>query len=177
MHDWTTSTITLRTNGKQVVLSTHSKKVEDTKKPKLLCQKQTPKQIEKMLAAIGIIPTTEIDLNIIMADLEKAQAQRELFPHNFQDIVVAGTRLINRKGCNSGEFNPKPSIDKAGSEGNLQKKTMVASGRSNNTCNEAVTYFSEEDENDNNQGLLEKSQVTKVEEPVWMVSDDQEVEE
>ena len=52
--------------------------------------KANSKQIEKMLAAINIIPTADIDLNIVMADLEKAQEQRELFLGNFQE-EVAGT--------------------------------------------------------------------------------------
>ena len=73
------TSITLKSKCKKVVLSTNSRKVEETKKPELLCQKQTPKQIEKMLATMNIIPTAEIDLNIVMADLEKAQEQRELF--------------------------------------------------------------------------------------------------
>lgn len=55
-----------------MVLSTNSKRMEDTKKPELLCQKQTPRQIEKMVAAINIVPTVEIDLNIVMADFEKS---------------------------------------------------------------------------------------------------------
>ena len=39
IHDWNTNTITLRSKGKKVVLITNSKKVEETQKPELLCQK------------------------------------------------------------------------------------------------------------------------------------------
>ena len=71
IHDWTTNTITLRSKGKKVFLNTNPKQVNDTQKPELLCQKQTPKQIEKMLASLNIVPTAEIDLNVILADMEK----------------------------------------------------------------------------------------------------------
>ena len=176
MHDWTTNTITLHIKGKKVVLSTNSKRMEDTKKPELLCQKQTPRQIEKMLAAIDIVPTAEIDLNIVMADLEKAQEQRELLPASFED-TVAGTRLINRKGRRAGKSHCEPGNKDAGQEGNLQQKqTMVAPGSSNATCKEEATHCSDDD-SDNDHGLLEKTQVQTVEEPIWMVPDDQEVEE
>lgn len=60
----------------------------------MLCQKQTPKQIEAMLIALNIIPTIEIDLNIIMEDVIKAQGHREFFPEIFQ-AQNEGTRVIN----------------------------------------------------------------------------------
>ena len=107
VHDWTTNTITLKSKGEKVVLSTDSKKVEETKKPELLCQKQTPKQIEKMLAATNIIPAADIDLNIVMKDLEKAQEQRKLFPGNFQE-QVAGTRSVNKTGPNAVTIDYEP---------------------------------------------------------------------
>ena len=157
MHDWTTNTITLRSKGKKVVLSTNSKKVEETKKPELLCQKQTPKQIEMMLAAINIIPTAEIDLNIVMADLEKAQEQRELFLGNFQE-EVAGTRPISRTGRNAGKDDHEPGSSTSGKEECLRvkqlkvKQTMAASGSSGDTCKETITYFSDDDNNDD-QGM------------------------
>ena len=97
IHDWTTNTITLRSKGKKVSLSTNTKQVNETQKPELLCQKQTPKQIERMLASLDIVPTAEIDLNVILADLEKVQEQRELFPKRFQDSVE-GTHPINKTG-------------------------------------------------------------------------------
>ena len=72
--------------------------METTQNPDTLCQKQTPKQIEMMLATMNIIPTAKIDLNIVMADLEKAKEQRELFLGNFQE-EVAGSQPISRTGC------------------------------------------------------------------------------
>ena len=82
-------------------LNTNPKQVNDTQKPELLCQKQTPKQIEKMLASLDIVPTAEIDLNVILADIEKVQDQKELFPKIFQDSIE-GTRPINKTGRVSG---------------------------------------------------------------------------
>ena len=86
---------------------------------KLLCQKQTPKQIERMLASLDIVPTAEIDLNVILADLEKVQEQRELFPDKFQDSVE-GTHPISKTGQVSGK------------EENLKEKRLQRLSRSNN---------------------------------------------
>ena len=75
--------ITLKNKGKNVLLSTNSRQVDETQKLELLCQNQTPKQIEMMLATLNILPTAEIDLNIVMAYIEKATEQQELFLDNF----------------------------------------------------------------------------------------------
>ena len=97
IHDWTTNTITIISKGKKVFLNTNPKQVNETQKPELLCQKQTPKQIEKMLASLDIVPTAEIDLNVILADIEKVQEEKELFPERFQDSIE-GTRPISKTG-------------------------------------------------------------------------------
>lgn len=47
-----------------------------------------------MLVALNIIPTAEIDLNAVMADV-KAQEQREFFPENFQEDNT-GTREVHK---------------------------------------------------------------------------------
>ena len=182
LHDWTTNTITLKSKGKKVVLSTNSKKVEETKKPELLCQKQTPKQIEKMLATMNIIPTAEIDLNIVMADLEKAQEQRELFPDSFQESV-AGTRTISKIGQKAGNNDNESGDGESGTENYLKpkqlkkKQIMATSGSSGEGCKDMKKH-SDDDENNDNQGMRDKASVTQVaQEPVWMVPDDQAVEE
>lgn len=80
LHDWKHNTLTVRSKGRSVVLNTNSKKLSDSIKPEMLCQKQTPKHIETMLVALNIIPIAEIDLNVVMANVTKAQEQREFFP-------------------------------------------------------------------------------------------------
>ena len=182
VHDWTTNTITLQCKGKKVVLSTDSKKLEDTRKPELLCQKQTPKQIERMLAAINIIPTADIDLNIVMADLEKAKEQRELFPDNFQESI-AGMRTISKTGRKE-ESNDKNSSDnESETKGclttkQLQKKREKIKITDNTAGCKETQPFSSDDEDTDTQGMQEQvPKIQEVKEPVWMVPDDQAVEE
>ena len=54
---------------------------------------------------------TEIDLNIVMADMEKAMEQREVFLDNFQENV-AGSRPISKTSLASGkeEFSEGEAI-------------------------------------------------------------------
>ena len=171
VHDWTTNTITLQCKGKKVVLSTDSKKLEETRKPELLCQKQTPKQIERMLAAINIIPTAEIDLNIVMADLEKAKEQRELFPDNFQESVT-GMRIISKTGCKE-ESNDKDSSDnESETKGCLKAKPLqkkrAKTKITNNTagCKETQSFPSDDEDTDT-QGMQEQvPKIQEVQEPV-----------
>lgn len=54
-----------------------------------------------MLVSLNIIPTAEIDLNIVMADVLKSQEQREFFPENFQEDNAStrrGTREVSKLG-------------------------------------------------------------------------------
>ena len=44
-----------------------------------LCQKQSTKDIKRMLASINILPKAEIDLKLVLADVEKAQEQSSLY--------------------------------------------------------------------------------------------------
>ena len=54
---------------------------------------------------------------------------------------------------------------------------MATSSSSGDTCKETITYFSDDDNNDD-QGMTERSPVTKVVgDPMWMVPDNQADEE
>lgn len=166
IHEWTTNTITLRSKGKKVFLNTNPKQVNETQKPELLCQKQTPKQIEKMLASLDIVPTAEIDLNVILADMEKVKEQRELFPERFQESME-GTRPISKLGRVSGK-----------DENLTKQKCQRLPASSEQECHGIVANHPNEESDDEDQTMQEKGANHRVvEEPVWMVPDDQEIEE
>lgn len=66
-----THTLTLRSKGQSVVLN--SMFLLDNIKPEVPYQKQTKEQLEFMLVALNIICILEIDLNVVMANITKAQ--------------------------------------------------------------------------------------------------------
>ena len=128
----------------KVFLNTNPKQVNDTQKPELLCQKKTPKQIEKMLASLDIVPTAEIDLNVILADMEKVQEQKELFPERFQDSIE-GTCPISKTGRVSGK-----------DEHLTREKRHRAAGSSEQGCHEILANHPNEESDDEYQMMQEK---------------------
>lgn len=97
LHNWEESTLTLKSKGRSVVVKTDSRLVANGFKPKMLVQKQSTRKIELMLASMNILPTTEIDLNVVMADLDKAEEQKLFFPERFQEDTT-GEREVRKTG-------------------------------------------------------------------------------
>lgn len=110
-----------------------------------------------MLIALNIIPTTKLDLNIIMADVMKAQEQKEFFPENFQE-QNEGTRVINTLGKHPNEA----------------QKFAAASGR--NTCRPEEIMKEDDDQSADSEGISDAKEQKNLE-PILMLLEDQEIEE
>lgn len=137
----------------------------------MLCQKQTPRQIELMLATMNIIPTVEIDLNIVMADMEKAREQRETFPANFQEETT-GEREVRWRIKETGN-------DQRSNQQTTKREKMKNSSGGTANCQPGKKLGKDNEDEGSTGGVMNQSDQSSqlAKEPIWMVPNDQEVEE